>query len=112
MKTKLKASTILESIIAMVIISAVFSISMMTVERVMNSYRVALDYRVHMALLEVATSTKTTHQFLDRSIDSTDFRIEQSLLPYASYSDVYVLSLKAYSLSDQLIIEWKELVAP
>lgn len=112
MKKQLKAGTILESVIAIVIISVVFSISMMVVEMVSNSYRVALDYRVHLSLIEIANTTKMTQHFSDRSIDGMDFRIEQSLLPYSDYEGVYILSLKAYDVKDKLLMEHKELVIP
>ncbi len=112
MKTHLKAGTIIESVIAMVIISVVFSISMMVVEMLINNYRLALDYRVRLSLMEVAANTKAQAHFIDRSIDSIDFRIDQKLIPYSTYQDVYILSLEAYDLNDRLILKQRELVIP
>ncbi len=107
---KLKAATLVESIVAMVIISIVFSAGLMVVEMVINSNRSAFRYRVNLALQEMANETKLQNRYIDEQIDSADYRVVKQILPYQNRQHIFVLSLTAFDLDNERVMGHRELV--
>lgn len=107
---RLKAATLVESIVAMVIISIVFSAGLMVVEMVINSNRSAFRYRVNLALQEMANETKLQNRYIDEQIDSADYKVIKEILPYQDRKNIYILSLTAFDLDNEEVMEHRELV--
>ena len=104
---KIKASSLLEAIISMVVISIVFSIGMMTIGSVAS----------HMQSVNLVKASIILNQMKHQSIPSAHeqtetiriegFTIEKKWLKYSS--DFIQLSLCAYDQNGKLIIEKNEL---
>ena len=106
----LKATTIVESIIAMTIISISFAIGLMVVEMVLNSNKAPFRYRVKSAVQQQVLLTKTNQNYLDAVINQPDFIIEQKVNPYQELTHLFELRLKVKDLQDATILEHKELI--
>ena len=109
-KYHLNGTTIVESIIAMTIISISFSIGLMVVEMVLNSNKSAFRYRVKNAIHQEAISTKNNQNYLDEIISMPDFIIERKVNAYQESEHLFELRLIGKDLNDNHIVEYKELV--
>lgn len=107
---ELSGTTIVESIIAMTIISIAFSVGLMVVEMVLNSNKSAFRYRVKNAVYQQAILTKDNQVYLDEIISMPDFVIEQKISVYQSTPHLFELQLIAKDLNDNPVFEHKELI--
>ncbi|MDR3678549.1 MAG: hypothetical protein P4L41_01205 [Flavipsychrobacter sp.] len=109
-KAEIKASTILEVVIAMVLIVVVFSIAMMIFANVTSSSlsvkKIRAQAILHEALLNAEKSTDPTSQ----SLNVEDFRIEQEIKPYNQMSQLYEIHLTAYDGNQQKITELEKVI--
>lgn len=107
---KLKASTIIESITAMVIIGIVFSIGMMVFGSMLNLNPGPQKIRAKLAIDEILQQTKLQQIFVDEVIEGKGFTISKSVKLYQGYEQIYEISLKAYDLKEKEFLSVRELV--
>jgi Tfp pilus assembly protein PilE len=110
LNTKLRASTILEVIVSMVIIVVVFGIAMMIYTNVLRFSLSAKKLRAQALLQETMftaehSATNTTQTF---TVD--DFRIEQEVKPYMQNSSLTDIHLTAYDQNQQKIAELEKVI--
>ncbi|MBB3058139.1 hypothetical protein [Mucilaginibacter gotjawali] len=109
-KAEVKASTILEVVIAMVLIVVVFSIAMMIFANVTSSSlsvkKIRAQAVLHEALLDAEKSISPTSQ----SLNVDDFRIEQEVKPYNQMSQLYDIHLTAYDGNQQKVTELEKVI--
>lgn len=91
-----KAFTLIESLVAMTILSIVVTISFMTVEWVLNSTRLPLNLRAKLNLEQVVADLKVNNRYFDETIEVEGFLIKKMLLPVAELKQCYRLELTAY----------------
>ena len=109
-KVKLKGTTIVEALIALVVIAVAFGAGMMTVERMWNTQRMAMNYRVQRTVESLAIEVKQQQQYSDETHVFDDFTVEQSIQFYQNNSQIIQLSLMAYDFEERLIHEQHELI--
>ncbi len=107
---KLKASTIIESITAMVIIGIVFSIGMMVFGSMLDLNPAPQKIRAKLALEEIIQETKTQQSFVDEVIEGKGFTVSKSVKLYRDYKEVYELTLKVYDLKEKEFMSVRELI--
>ena len=109
-KLRFRATTIVESIVAMTVIAIAFGLGMMVVEMILNSNKAAFKYRVHQKLEEVMQQTKMEQTYLDENLAKADFIIEKRVLPHENYSNVYRITLLAKDLEEREIMHQQSLI--
>jgi Tfp pilus assembly protein PilV len=105
-----KASTILEVIISMVIIVAVFGIAMMIFTNVSRLSLSAKKIRAQAILQETMLKAEQTTGNANQSFTADDFRIEEEITPYNGESNLTAVHLTAYDQNQQKIAELQKVI--
>lgn len=108
--TQVKASTILEVVIAMVLIVVVFSIAMMIFANVTSSSLSVKKIRAQAILHETLLNAEKTGNTVSQSLIVEDFRIEEEIKPYNQMSQLYDIHLAAYDGNQQKITELEKVI--
>jgi hypothetical protein len=109
MVTKIKGATLIEVIVAMVIVMTVFGISMMIYLHVLNSSMSERQVRIGLLLKRVGEDTISSKRFFDETFDEEGFSIRKSIAKYDNRDNLIHLHLeivdggKIFS-RDQLIL--------
>ncbi|MDP9080024.1 MAG: hypothetical protein M3O71_21570 [Bacteroidota bacterium] len=107
---RVKASSILEVIVSMVVIVIVFGIAMMIYANVLRVSPSAKKLRAQAILenemLKAEHSTDSLAQFV--TID--DFRIDEELKPYPDNADLSIVHLAAFDQNQQKIAELQKII--
>lgn len=107
---KLKASTLIEVLIAMVLVMACFGIGTMIYSNVMRSGNERLKLKAHLAINELAVRSKKEKQFIDEVIKDETLTISKKISPYKQTTDVIVMEITAGDEEGRTIETYKELI--
>ena len=103
--TKVAASTILEVIIAMVIIILVFGIAMMIYTNVLRMSLSVKKIQAQAILKETLFNAEKTNNYASQSITIGDFRIEEEVKSFSGDTTLREIHLTAFDSNQQLITE-------
>jgi len=107
---KLKASTIIEVITAMVIILTCLGIAMTIFTNmsrdVNDELKILAEIRVHT----FAAETKKNNDYTDVTQDFDNIRIQRSILLYPKKSRLRVLFIEAFTPDGKKITDYKEII--
>lgn len=109
-KTEVKASTILEVVIAMVLIVVVFSIAMMIFANVTSSSLSVKKMRAQAILHEALLNAEKKSDTTSLSLNVEDFRVEEEIKPYYQTSGLYDIHLTAYDANQQKVTELEKVI--
>lgn len=107
---KLKASTIIESITAMVIIGIVFIVGMMVFEQMLRSNPAPLKLRTKLAIDQIVQNTKGDDFFIDEEFEGKGFTIQKKVKVYKDYENLYELDLLAIDQEGKEFLRVKQLI--
>ncbi len=107
---RLKATTLIESMVAMILIVVSFGIGMMIYFNVLNGTRLQQKMQAELLLNTVLENTKKTSSFVEEAIELNGLIVTKETSPYRSYDNVRLLHLKAYDQKSNFIIDLKEVV--
>lgn len=107
---KLRASTLIETIVAMVLLLLCFVISMMIYENVLDSENNRLKLSALLLMNNEAILTKKEKNYLDEEITFNDMKFKKTIYKYQNSEKLYVLTLTAYDKNHHKIIERNELI--
>jgi hypothetical protein len=113
---KLQAFTIIESMMAMVIIMISFTAGMTIYLTVLQVDAFPLKTKGRNALNIAYKTTKNEQRFLDETFNQNGLTIEKKVLPYKAYQgvleqeNIYQVSLKAYSPDEKLVAVQEHLI--
>jgi len=107
---KVKASTMVETIVAMVIIMISMGIGLALFSNLSRDVNDKLRIEAEIKVNSLAVETKLKKEYSDTEIESDNLRIERSIKEYKKTSRIKVLLIEAYSLSGKKICDYKELV--
>jgi len=107
---RVKASTILEVIVSMIVIVIVFGIAMMIYTNVLRLSLSAKKLRVQALLQEIMLKAEQTTANTTQSFTIDDFRIEQEAKPYHDESGLTTIHLTAYDQNQQKIAELQKVI--
>jgi len=110
LKTTVKASTIMEVLIAMILIIAVFGIAMMIFTNVLNSSLSVKKIRAQAILQEALITAEKADNNVSQSISVDDFRIEQEIKPYNDNAALIDVRLTAFDQNQQKIAELEKVI--
>ena len=107
---KVKASTIVEVLVSMVIIVAVFGIAMMIYTNVLRMSLSVKKLRAQAILRQVMLTAENTPGNTTQSLNSESFRIEQEVKPYNGDIGLTELHLTAYDENQQKVAELQKVI--
>ncbi|MDB5008617.1 MAG: hypothetical protein JWP45_3010 [Mucilaginibacter sp.] len=110
LNVKLRASTILEVIVSMVIIVIVFGIAMMIYTNVLRLSLSAKKLRAQALLEETLFTAEHNATNTTQTFNIDDFRIEQEVKPYVQNSSLTDIHLTAYDQNQQKIAELEKVI--
>ena len=107
---KLPASSLLEVMVALVVMFTVFGISMGLYVNVVGSSQSLQKTKAMAELENIASDTRKKQEFIDAGIQRDGFKIEKTVKPYPGIPDALILHLKAINLDNKEIAELREIV--
>ena len=107
---KVNASTILEVVIAMVIIILVFGIAMMIYTNVLRLSLSAKKIKAQAILQEIVLKSEQTKDLSTQSITIDDFRVDQEIKPYLDDTLLNEIHVTAYDGNQQKITELQKVI--
>ena len=105
-----KASTIMEVLIAMILMIVVFGIAMMIFTNVLNSSLSVKKIRAQAILQETLINAEKADTNLSQSISVDDFRIEQEIKPYDGNAALIDIHLTAFDQNQQKIAQLEKVI--
>ena len=107
---KLKAATLMESLVAMVVVLVCCGIASMIYVNVITSGNEREKLKAHLLLNEAAIKAKNENLFLDEEIRGETITIRKSIAPYKELPDISLLTLTAVDADGHVIETRKELI--
>lgn len=113
---KLKAFTIVESMMALIVITISFSAGMTVYLTILQGDAFPSKTKAQAALNSFWMKTQKEQRFIDEKLNWNRFFIEKKVLPYRANQpifeqvNVYQVSLKVFSPDETLIIEEEHLI--
>lgn len=106
----LKASTLIEVIIAMVILLVIYSMVIITFLNFSGQSNSSIKIQATLLIENVSNTAKSTFRFIDDEFSFDNITIRQSILPYKGMDDLKILKLEAISNSGKTIVSKNELI--
>lgn len=110
LNTKLKGTTLIESLIAMVVVMLCFGIATTVYVNVITSGNQVQKLKSQLLLKKIASETKQNRLFLDKKTSSDEIIVEKKIIQYGGMKNLLQLNLKAYTKNEKLLSEYNELV--
>lgn len=107
---RVKASTILEVIVSMIIIVIVFGIAMMIYTNVLRVSLSVKKLRAQALLQETMIKAEQATGNTNQSLTIDDFRIEQEVTQYNNQSNLTTIHLTAYDQNQQKVTELQKVI--
>jgi hypothetical protein len=107
----LKASTLIEVIVAMTIILTCLGIAMVIFSNMSRDVNDELRILAEIRVNTFAAETKNTKDFTDVTLDSENIRLQRSILLYPQKARLRVLYIEAFTPYGRKITEYKEIVS-
>ena len=109
--TKFKAVTLMESMVAMIIIVVCFGIATLTISNVMGTDKYRQKLKAMLMLNEEAKQVKAEKSFIDSEKQFGDWTITRAINKYAQSENLYQLTLSAKDKDGKTIAIRNELIA-
>lgn len=100
---RLKASTLMESLVAMVLIMLTMCIGGMIYANVLSSSDNARKLNAQLLLDQVVQEMKEKEDFIDGSVEVGEIRVEKRVQLYKETDGLWQVSLKAYDAKNKLL---------
>lgn len=110
LRPKLKASTMVETIVAMVIILICAGIGLSLFSDIGRDVNDELRIEAEIRINSYAVETKLKKDFTESTIETENLRLQRSFTDYIKKTRLKVLFIEAYSLAGKKVCEYKELI--
>ena len=107
----LKAATLMESLIAMIIIVVCFGVATMIYSNVLGSDKQRLQLKAILVLNQEAIETKKEKSFVDMEKQVGDWTIKKTLEKYPETENVYRLELTLSDKDGKVVGKRNELIS-
>jgi hypothetical protein len=107
---KLKASTLIEGIVAMVIILTCATIAFSALTRQKKGINSAICVQAEVKIVYIVSEAKKTGKILDNTYNFENMRIDMKIINYGKYKNLRVLVCEAYTLQNEMICDYKEII--
>lgn len=110
LKRKIKAATMLESMVAMVIIVVCLGVGTMIFVNVLNNDKDRVSLKASLILNKQSTFIKNEKQFIDGESTQDGYTIRQTFVKYNDTDNLFTMTLKALDENRKIVFERKELI--
>ena len=110
LKLNFKASTLIETIVAMVIIMICSGIGLSLFSNLSHDVNDELRIEAEIRINSLAVETKLKKDFTETTLESPNLRFQRTFQEYQNQKRIKILLIDAYSLSGRKICEYRELV--
>jgi hypothetical protein len=110
LRKKLAGSTLVESLVAMVIILISAGISSVIYVNLMESQKSRLKLKANLMLGEIAFISRKENRYFDETIDEKEFVIHKLITKYQTSEGASVMSLRAIDPKGMVLAEYRELI--
>lgn len=107
---KLKAISVVESMVAMVLIVLSFGAGMALFLQVMTTDRLTSNTKARVVLNQVLVETKQSQSYLDETLERQGLTIEKKIIPYETRTDTYIINLEALDSKYEQLVQIREIV--
>jgi competence protein ComGF len=107
---KIKSSTLIEALVAMVIIILVYAIGLTIFINVNKSNNNRLKIEAFLVLEDIVTNTKKEAKYIDEIYDLENLKIEKKITKYENNNSLNILQIKVLSKDNKLLAEHREIV--
>ena len=107
---KVKASSLLETIVAMVILLTVFSISIVIIQNVIRTASVGARTNAYFVLEEELFETIKAKKYFNEEIDHEQFKVSREVFDSVLSDSLLVIELKASDAEGLVLTSLKETV--
>lgn len=107
---KIRATTLIEAIIAMLIIVIAYGIGLMIFMNVSKSASSGLKLKATLQLESVLSQTKKDAKYLDEEIETDNLKIEKTVTKYEGNKSLNVLHIRVLSKDNKLLAEHREII--
>lgn len=109
-KTKIKGSSLLETLIAIVLMVVSFSVATMIIINVLASDRGRLKMHAMLELENMYISTIKEKTYINSTVESGKMKLIKSIEPYKGSAILYKITLLAVQENGQTLAEIEKLV--
>lgn len=106
---KIKSASLLEVVVALVVIFAVFAIATSLYINVISSSANLQQSRLGFEIERLASETKRDQSWIDSKIEIGNYVVEKTVKPYQNRKGVVQLGFVARNANQKVVIDWKEL---
>ncbi len=107
---KFKGFSLLESLLAMTILSIVFTVSLMTVEWLLSSHQLATQLRANCMLHEIVRETRENFSHATDVFQRDGLLIEKKITPVESMPGYYIIEIRAMDNNGHQVSRYDTLV--
>ncbi|HAF29361.1 MAG TPA: hypothetical protein DCG75_09980 [Bacteroidales bacterium] len=107
---KLKASTLIETIIAMLIVTIAFSLALMLMLSISKNSNNSLKTKAYFLANEVLVKTKSEKTYFDQDFDYGNILIKKTVAEYENNEELFQLNISAYDVRNYKLVEQNELI--
>jgi hypothetical protein len=110
LRTLLKGSTLLETIVAMVIITICSGIGFDLFSDISRNINDELRIEAEMRIGSLAAQTKFRKDYTNSTFEMEDMKLERTFSRYLDRKRIMILMIQAYSPGGKKICEYREIV--
>ena len=110
MTNRIKASSLFETIVALMVIVLVFGIAMTMYVNILRTSTSLAELKASQKLEELSKETKMNKSYFDEHSDDQLTKIDKRVSKYQGKEGLLLLELEAFDMSDKRLAERKEII--
>jgi hypothetical protein len=107
---KMKASTLVESLVAMVIITVSMGFALLILSNISGKSNPLLKFKAYTEAQLVINTTRISNYINNEEWLKEGLTVEKFILPYKDYAGLRILEVKIYDNRHKLLIHRKEII--
>ena len=107
---KLKASTLVEAIIAMLIITVTFSLGLLLMLNISKNSNNSLKTKAYILANDVLVKSKSENLYLDQEYNYGNITIKKAVSEYENNEELFQLNISAFDSRNYKLFEQNELI--
>ena len=107
---RIRASTIVESIIAILIVTIAISLALVLIINIGKNSNNSLKTKAYILANDMLVQTKAENEFLDEEFNYGNLIIKRTVNEYEKNEELFQLNIIAYDLKNTILYEHNELI--
>jgi len=107
---KINSSTLVETIMAMLIVTMVFSIASVVMVNISKNSNNSLKTKAYIFTNDIWVKTHSEKQYIDQDFKLDNILVKRTILEYNNSSELFKLTISAYNMQNHKLFEKNELI--